>query len=147
MEQIKKWIALTKKKRELDRDLKEVTAQLEELEGGIVDYMTEEGVDKLTLDGMTVYLQEVPSVTAKEEYRYAVCKMIFDRCDADNEFTGLENMVNVNSRSITGHFKELLRNEMVTNKLATLDSVIPADLLPMLNVNTVMKIRGRTVSK
>jgi|WetSurMetagenome_2_1015567.scaffolds.fasta_scaffold03374_8 hypothetical protein len=56
IEKFKEFAALSKKKRELDFELDQVKEKLSILEPQILDSMAESGMDKITIDGMTLFI-------------------------------------------------------------------------------------------
>jgi len=62
-EKMKKYIALTKHKRELKSDLRELESELRGLENEILEEMADDGIGHISIDGATIYLSEM--TTAK----------------------------------------------------------------------------------
>jgi hypothetical protein len=58
MEQVKEFVALENRKRELDSELKAIAARLDNLEQALVPQFLNDGVNSLKLDGRVVYLAE-----------------------------------------------------------------------------------------
>ena len=58
MEQLKEFVALEKRKRDLDAELKAVAARLDDLEQALVPQFVTDGVASMKLDGYTVYLAQ-----------------------------------------------------------------------------------------
>jgi hypothetical protein len=58
MEQIKEFVALENRKRELDSELKAIAARLDNLEQALVPQFLNDGVNSLKIDGRVVYLAE-----------------------------------------------------------------------------------------
>lgn len=54
MQQVKEFVCLEKRKRDLDAELKQVKQQLDDLSGTLVLQFLNEGIDKVTADGRTV---------------------------------------------------------------------------------------------
>lgn len=52
------FVYFTGRKRELEAELRQVQDRLNELEPGLVDMFSEEGIQRTTVDGYTAYLQE-----------------------------------------------------------------------------------------
>jgi hypothetical protein len=60
MEQLKEFVALEKRKRDLDSELEQIAARLDDLEQALVPQFLNDGVNSLRIDGRLVYLaQEV----------------------------------------------------------------------------------------
>jgi hypothetical protein len=58
MEQLKEFVALEKRKRELDSELKQIAARLDDLEQALVPQFLNDGVNSLRIDGRLVYLAQ-----------------------------------------------------------------------------------------
>jgi len=56
MDQLKEFVALEKRKRDLDSELKSIAARLEDLEQALVPQFLHDGVASMRVDGRTVYL-------------------------------------------------------------------------------------------
>lgn len=58
MTQLKEFVALHERKRELDAELKKVSKQLDDLEEILVPQFITDGVQSMNVDGRTVYIQK-----------------------------------------------------------------------------------------
>jgi len=58
MEQVKEFVALEKRKRELDSELKAIAAKLDDLEQALVPQFLSDGVNSLKINGRMVYLAQ-----------------------------------------------------------------------------------------
>jgi|SRR5579885_1413818 len=58
MEQLKEFVALEKRKRDLDSELKAIAARLEDLEQALVPQFLNDGVNSMHIDGRQVYLAQ-----------------------------------------------------------------------------------------
>lgn len=58
MEQLKQFVALEKRKRDLDSELKQIAARLDDLEQALVPQFLNDGVNSLRIDGRLVYLAQ-----------------------------------------------------------------------------------------
>jgi len=58
MEQLKEFVALEKRKRDLDSELKSIAARLDDLEQALVPQFLNDGVNSLRIDGRLVYLAQ-----------------------------------------------------------------------------------------
>jgi hypothetical protein len=56
LEQVKQIVAIKNQMEELETQLKALKQQYDELEPQVIDYMTQEGLQRLTVDGRTVYV-------------------------------------------------------------------------------------------
>ena len=61
----KKFVDLTRQKREINQHLKELNEQLAQLEEWVLEDLTTTGVDRMSVDGMTVYTQNQLRCSAK----------------------------------------------------------------------------------
>jgi hypothetical protein len=58
MEQLKEFVCLETRKRELDSELKAITARIDDLEEALVPQFLEDGVSSMKVDGRTVYIAQ-----------------------------------------------------------------------------------------
>ncbi len=58
MEQLKEFVALEKRKRDLDSELKGIAARLDDLEQALIPQFLNDGVNSLRIDGRLVYLAQ-----------------------------------------------------------------------------------------
>jgi hypothetical protein len=58
MEQLKEFVALEKRKRDLDSELKAIGARLDDLEQALVPQFLADGVASMKVDGRTVYIAQ-----------------------------------------------------------------------------------------
>ena len=58
IEQLKEFVALEKRKRDLDSELKAIAARLDDLEQALVPQFLNDGVASMKVDGRTVYLAQ-----------------------------------------------------------------------------------------
>jgi hypothetical protein len=58
VQQLKEFVSLENRKKDLDAELKAVKQQLDDLEGALVPQFVEDGVQKMTVDGRTVSLTQ-----------------------------------------------------------------------------------------
>ncbi|MFZ5926319.1 MAG: hypothetical protein ACOYX1_02615 [Acidobacteriota bacterium] len=58
IEQLKEFVALEKRKRDLDSELKQIAARLDDLEQALVPQFLNDGVNSLRIDGRLVYLAQ-----------------------------------------------------------------------------------------
>jgi len=56
IKQVGEFVALAKRKAELDAELKSVKAKMDKLEAGLIGYYVENNIQNLNIDGRTVYL-------------------------------------------------------------------------------------------
>jgi hypothetical protein len=58
MDQLKEFVALEKRRRDLDSELKQIAARLDDLEQALVPQFLNDGVNSLRIDGRLVYLAQ-----------------------------------------------------------------------------------------
>lgn len=58
MEQLKEFVALEKRKRDLDSELKAIAARIDDLEQALVPQFLADGVASMKVDGRTVYIAQ-----------------------------------------------------------------------------------------
>jgi len=58
MEQLKEFVALENRKKELDSELKAIAAKLDDLEQALVPQFLQDGVQSMQIDGRVVYLAQ-----------------------------------------------------------------------------------------
>lgn len=58
MEQLKEFVSLENRKRDLDAELKRIAQELDDLEGALVPQFLESGVQSMKVDGRTVYIAQ-----------------------------------------------------------------------------------------
>jgi len=58
MEQLKEFVALEKRKRDLDSELKAIAARIDDLEQALVPQFLNDGINSLRIDGRQVYLAQ-----------------------------------------------------------------------------------------
>ncbi len=67
IEQLKEYVCLEKRKKELDAELKQTNQRIGELEEALVPQFVADGVDRMSLDGRTIYLlQKVSAAPVKD---------------------------------------------------------------------------------
>lgn len=69
MEQVKRFVALAKRREELDIELKRVTAEMEILDGALRSQFIDDGIQRLNIDDRTVYLRRTLVMRPAEAYR------------------------------------------------------------------------------
>lgn len=77
IELAKKFVALTREKRERNAELRQIEETLGELEEELVTIMTNESVGKFSVDGMTVFPQKHVYVKAKGGDQQAAVEALY----------------------------------------------------------------------
>lgn len=143
MVQLKEFVALEHRKKELDSELKAITARLDDLEQTLVPQFLNDGVQSMRIDGRVVYVaQDIYPSPATD--RAAVVDAL-----KESEL-GQYVSENFNTQSLKAFVREIaeevrLRCEQ-ENTLLTEDAVVaalPAPLGQALKVSFVHSLRSR----
>ncbi|MBZ5619876.1 MAG: hypothetical protein LAQ69_14305 [Acidobacteriia bacterium] len=147
MEQLREFVSLENRKRDLDAELKRANQRLDELEGLIIQQFIEAGVPSIavTVDGSTRTLSIYPDVYASP---------LHDRIEvaAALKASELGQYVaeNYNSNSLTAYVREVWREVLLLakqqNRLAGEEDVraaLPKPLGEVLKISMVHKLSSR----
>lgn len=66
MQTEKRWLELSRQKRDLDRQLREISEEMEALEKELVDRWADQGIKSMNLDGDTLFVQREFFARSKE---------------------------------------------------------------------------------
>jgi hypothetical protein len=141
------FVQVTKEKRKYDSLAKGASEVLESLQPLIQNYMDQNGIDKQTIDGMTLFPQEQFSVTTDVEKRIALMEYITTNALRDETCRDLEGMMNLNSRTLSAYFKERLAQRVQEDPNAQIEDVFPDDIRHALYASKTVKIMARAVAK
>jgi len=99
-DKLKRVIELRRQKKALQETLNEVNAELRELEGAILEQWHEDGIDKITVNGATIYVSRQLSVriTDREKLVAALREHAPD-------------LLTANNRSLASYCRELFERE------------------------------------
>lgn len=75
-EQVKTFIELETRKRELKEELERLEAEKAEIEQSLLKHFEESGIQKVSMNGMTVYLHRQIWASAKEGNKEALCNAL-----------------------------------------------------------------------
>lgn len=147
MEQLREFVSLENKKRDLDAELKATNQKLDELEDLIIPQFIEAGVPSIavTVDGATRTLSIYPDVYASP---------LTDRAEVAAALRASELgqyvAENYNSNSLTAYVREVWREVMQAaqreNRVATEDDVraaLPKPLGDAIKISLVHKLSSR----
>lgn len=99
MEQVKKYVELIEKKRNLDAELRTVKGELDILEAQVMDYLTEIGLQSVkTEGGQTVYLNRMIYAKAKDGNTQAIVDGL--------ESAGFRDLITVNHNTFGSFVRE-----------------------------------------
>lgn len=103
MEKIKRIIEIKKQLDELDAQSKKLKAEYEALEPEVIQYLEQEGLDKVTMDGRTVFVRRQLWASVNKENPFAL--------DILRE-QGLGDFIEekVNSQRISSYVREFEKN-------------------------------------
>ncbi|HUU70702.1 MAG TPA: hypothetical protein VM223_18095 [Planctomycetota bacterium] len=133
IEMVRRFLALRKEKARIAQELEETKEVLRWHEEALIEALAAEGVDKITVDGRTVYPQRTfrPSLIDKQA-AIAVLKQL----------PGWAYMVveTVNAQTLRGRVLELVRDGMVDNDDMP---VLPDSLKELVNLNEMYSLSDR----
>jgi vacuolar-type H+-ATPase subunit I/STV1 len=147
-EQLKGFVRLEKRKRELDAELKQVKQQIDDLEQALIPQFIELGGEpSVRVDGLTIWLvQEIYAspINDREEVAHALKLSELGQYVAEN----------YNTNSLTSYVRELWRELRDTarreNRIATeadLRAALPSALRPVLKISLLHKLSSTRSSK
>ena len=124
---VKEWLRVERIKRDLDTELKKTRTELVSLEAQALEYLGEEGITSLRINGSTVYLATSTYASLSENKAAAMNAL---------KAAGVGDLVreSVNASSLAAWARELRETE----------EGIPAALEPHVKVSEVTKLRMRS---
>ena len=143
MEQLKEFVGLENRKKELDSELKAIAARLDDLEQSRVPQFREDGVQSMRIDGRVVYVAQdiYPSPVSD---RAAVVDAL------KKSELGQSVSENFNSQSLRAFVREVAEEVRLQceqqDKLLTEEAVLAARPMPLgqaLKVSFVHSLRSR----
>jgi len=126
-EELKRFVALEERRRQLEAEVDTLKAEAAELEQRLLPQFEQEGFEKITVDGRTVYVERRLWAKAKDGDKAAVCKALKRARLGDY----VEETFNTNS--LSAYVRELDRE----------DRALPPSLREVLEVSEVFKLRTR----
>jgi hypothetical protein len=98
---MKRFVRLDKQRRDFDAKLKDCKRQIEELEPTVREQITRAGLDRVTIDGLTIFIKRDLWVKVPEGMREAACIAL--------QAAGLGQYVaeNFNSQSVSAYLREV----------------------------------------
>ena len=125
---VKEWLRVELIKRGLDAELKQVRTQLVTLEDAAIEYLAEEGITSVKMNGSTVYMQTQTFASLAEDKDAAMVAF---------KEHGLGDLVRetVNSSSLAAFVREMRETE---------EGGIPDELEPHVTVSEVTRLRMRS---
>jgi hypothetical protein len=126
-EQLKRFVALEERRKELEGEIDRIKAQAAELESALMPQFEQAGIERVSVDGRTVYIERKLWAKAKYGDKAAVCKAL-KRCRL-----GSFVEESYNSNSLSGLIREWDSEE----------KPLPPSLREVLEVSEVFRLRTR----
>ncbi|HLH16240.1 MAG TPA: hypothetical protein VKX45_03425 [Bryobacteraceae bacterium] len=126
-EELKRFVALEERRRQLEAEVDTIKSEAAELEQHLLPQFEQEGFEKISIDGRTVYIERKLWAKAKDGNKAAVCKALRRAHLGDY----VEETFNTNS--LSAYVRELDRE----------DRPLPPTLREVLEVSEVFKLRTR----
>ena len=126
-EELKRFVALEERRRQLEAEVDTIKAEATELEQRLLPQFEQEGFEKISVDGRTVYVERKLWAKARDGNKAAVCKALKRARLGDY----VEETFNTNS--LSAYVRELDREERP----------LPPSLREVLEVSEVFKLRTR----
>jgi hypothetical protein len=141
LELMRQWMSLDERKRQLKADLDEVNAQLDEIDDAVTNEFIANGIDKVSIDGRTVYVacDRWPKVLKDKPSLLSAMRT-----------NGLGDFVkeDFNTQSLRGVINEWIRNYLDNvpdeqRGVADVQQAIPEALREVLGVSEVYTVKSR----
>jgi hypothetical protein len=102
--QLKRFVELSKRKNQLEAELKAVKADIEAVKDPLMQQFSQDGMTKATVDGMTVYISSQLWASAKDGDAAGACAVL--------KKIGLADYVkeNFNTQSLSAYVREVAKN-------------------------------------
>lgn len=126
-DELKRFVALEERRRQLEAEVDAVKAEAAQLEELLLPQFEQAGLERVSIDGRTVYIERKLWAKAKDGDKAAVCKAL-KRCRLGDY---VEETFNTNS--LSAYVRELDRE----------DRPLPPNLREVLEISEVFKLRTR----
>jgi hypothetical protein len=126
-DELKRFVALEERRRQLEAEIDTLKAEAAELEMSLLPQFEQGGLERVSIDGRTVYIERKLWAKAKEGDKAAVCKALKRAHLGDY----VEETFNTNS--LSAYVRELDRE----------GRPLPPSLREVLEVSEVFKLRTR----
>ncbi len=126
-DELKRFVALEERRRQLEAEVDAVKAEAAQLEELLLPQFEQAGLERVSIDGRTVYIERKLWAKAKDGDKAAVCKAL-KRCRLGDY---VEETFNTNS--LSAYVRELDRE----------DRPMPPSLREVLEISEVFKLRTR----
>jgi hypothetical protein len=125
-DELKRFVALEERRRQLEAEIDTIKAEATELEERLLPQFEQSGMERVSIDGRTVYVERKLWAKAKDGDKPAVCKALNCRLGDYVEET-------FNTNSLSAYVRELDRE----------GRTLPPSLAAVLDVSEVFKLRTR----
>lgn len=126
-EELKRFVSLEERRRQLEAEIDTIKAEAAELEGVLLPQFEQGGFEKVSIDGRTVYVERKLWAKAKDGDKTAVCQALKRARLGDY----VEETFNTNS--LSAYVRELDRE----------GRPLPPSLREVLEVSEIFKLRTR----
>jgi hypothetical protein len=126
-DELKRFVALEERRRQLEAEIDAIKAEAAQLEESLLPQFEQTGLEKVSIDGRTVYIERKLWAKAKDGDKAAVCKALKRAHLGDY----VEETFNTNS--LSAYVRELDRE----------GRPLPPSLREVLEVSEVFKLRTR----
>ena len=126
-DELKRFVALEDRRKQLEAEVESIKAEASELEGLLLPQFEQSGMERVSIDGRTVYVERKLWAKAKDGDKPAVCKAL-KRCRLGDYVEET-----FNSNSLSAYVRELDRE----------GRHLPPSLVSVLEVSEVFKLRTR----
>jgi uncharacterized protein YeeX (DUF496 family) len=144
IEQLKEFVCLDKRKKDLDAELKQTNQRIAELEEALIPQFVEDGVDRMTIDSRTIYLLQKVSASplnSREDVIDALKQSELGQYVAENYNTqSLTAFVNEIRKDLEARFEK--ENRPLTEE--DVRAALPAPLGRALKITLFHKLGNRT---
>jgi len=127
-EELKRFVALEQRRRQLEAEVDQIKAEAAELEQRLLPQFEQSGMERVLIDGLTVYIERKLWAKARDGDKPAVCSAL-KRCNLGDY---VEETFNTNS--LSAYVRELDRE----------GRHLPPTLASVLDVSEVFKLRTRS---
>jgi hypothetical protein len=126
-DELKRFVALEERRRQLEAEIDTIKAEAAELEALLLPQFEQSGMERVAIDGRTVYIERKLWAKARDGDKAAVCKAL-KRCRLGDYVEQT-----FNSNSLSAYVRELDRE----------GRPLPPSLREVLEVSEVFKLRTR----
>jgi hypothetical protein len=132
-ESFREFARLTRRKRQLVVDLKQIEGKLDVLQYQLRDYLGEEGWEKVTVDGFTIFLRRQLYVRHRD---FCTASDVVDALKRNQMGHFVKEQYNV--ATLSKHIRELEelhKEQLNSGEISSIAEVLPQDLIAVLNID------------